>query len=624
MRRFHWMHGLAIVGWMCAFVAAGVAVDCGSSSGSGATGGSGGGTTTTTSTGVAGGAADGGMDASQDGSTPGLDCGQLVKCDQACGSSGSCTDQCYLEATENGQSLFDSFNACLDVACPAAGGGPCASPNSSECSTCNSNAATGACVTELVSCLNDMMMGPPNGDGGTPPVDAGTGELGCGSLVACIANCPTSDSGAYLQCTAACKFTATPQALELDGMLDDCLNMACPAVDGGVCSMPGTACAGCQEQAVFAMPNICAVPWTNCQNDKSASGDAGTSTPTSLEDGGTLSTVATGLVQAASTLVASNGYLYFTQVDSDAKVQRLALGDAGVVDVADAGSAITSLGPGTETPCGLAVDANNVYVWSYGTFSGATSFNNGDGTVIQVPLDGSPAITLDQDMEDLYDAPYLTSVAVDGANVYWVKGAKGNDGVIMKTAIGSPNAAPLYTMQEIPEAIATDGVNVYWANWGTFDAMGASNNDATVWQGSVNGGTPLLLASNQEAPAAIVVDAHNVYWTNLGKLGASLFPAVNSGSVVYVPIGGGTLVTVATTQAIPLSLVVNGGTIYWTVYGLSVPGQVVSAPVAGGPLVPLAGGLDDPFSMTLAGSTLYWTNTPSSNGNGAILSLPLP
>jgi hypothetical protein len=582
---------------------------CGSSKPSAGTGGTAG----------TGGSADAGGDAGS-----GLTCAALVKCDQACGSSGDCTNQCYDEATKNGQTLFDEFDACLAIACPPAGGGPCASPNSTECSTCNSNAATAACVAELVSCLNDTMMGPPNGDAGTGPADAGNGQLGCGALVACVANCPTSTPGAYAQCSSACKFTATPQALELDGVLDDCLATACPTTDGGVCMDPGTACAGCQEQAVFAMPNICAVPWTNCQSDKSALGDAGASTPTSLEDGGTLTPIATGLVQAASTLVASNGYLYFTQVDSPAKVQRLALGGGGVIDVADAGSAVTDLGPGTMTPCGLAVDAKNVYVWSYGSFSGTTSFNNGDGTVTQIPLDGSPAITLDQNMEDLYDAPYLTSVTVDSNNVYWVKGAKGNDGVIMKTAIGNPSATPLYTMQEIPEAIATDGTNVYWANWGTFDAMGASNNDATVWQGSVNGGTPILLASNQTAPAAIVVDAKNVYWTNLGKLGASLFPATDSGSVVYVPIGGGSVVTVATAQPIPIGLVVSGGVIYWTLYGLSVPGQVMSAPVGGGAPVPLVGGLNDPFSLTLTGSTLYWTNTPSSNGGGTIFSYALP
>jgi hypothetical protein len=547
----------------------------------------------------------------------GLTCGELVKCDQACGSSNTCTEGCFLQTTENGQALFNRFNACLEIACPSSGGGPCVSPSSSDCSTCNQTAATGPCVGELAPCLTDTMTGPPNGDAGTGTADAGTGELNCGGIVACVSNCPIGSS--YDNCASVGNSDGTAHALALYGTLNDCLNTACPTTDGGVCTSPGTACAGCQEQAVFAMPNICAVPWTSCQQDTSASGDAGASTPTALQDGGVVSTVATGIVQPASTIVVSNDYLYFAQVETG-PVLRLTLPDGGAVNVADAGGAVVPLGPSTQTACGLALDSKNLYVWSYGTFSGTTSFNNNDGTVTQVPLDGSPAITLDHGMETFYDAPYLTSVAVDSQNVYWVKGAMGDDGIIMRTAIGSTAATPIFTMQQIPEAIATDGTNVYWADWGTFDAQGASNNDAKVWQGSVSGGTPLLLASNQQAPAAIVVDSHNVYWTNLGKLGASLFPATNSGSVVQVPIGGGPLVTVATSQAIPVGLAVSGGMVYWTVYGLSAPGQVMSAPSGGGTSIPLVGGLNDPFSLTLSGNTLYWTNTPSSNGSGTILS----
>jgi hypothetical protein len=224
-------------------------------------------------------------------------------------------------------------------------------------------------------------------------------------------------------------------------------------------------------------------------------------------------------------------------------------------------------------------------------------------------------------MEVLYDAPYLNSVTFDSANVYWVEGAMGNDGAIRKTPIGSASGGTaIYSGRYIPEALATDGTNVYWADWGTFDAAGASNNDATVLQGSVNGGAVITLATSQNAPGTITFDAHNVYWTNLGRLGASLLPATNSGSIVQAPIGGGTVVTVAAGQAIPISLAVANGKIYWTEYGLSEPGLVVTAPIGGGTVVPLVGGLRNPFSMTLSGTTLYWTNTPSSNGGGTILS----
>jgi len=379
-----------------------------------------------------------------------------------------------------------------------------------------------------------------------------------------------------------------------------------------VCATPGTACAGCQEQAIFALPNTCAPQFTACEEDKSNSPDAGT-TPTSLVDGGTVGTTVTGIAQAASSLAVQNGYLYFAQVENDQQVKRLQLVDGGTV---------TSFGPPQQTPADIAVDSKNAYVWSYGSFSGTTSFNNGDGTVVQIPLDDAGApITLRSGLEALYDAPYLNSVAVDSSHVYWVEGAMGNDGVIMRTAIGSTSYTPLYTGQYIPEALTTDGVNVYWANWGTFDAQGASNNDATIMQAPVDGtGTPKVLASSQNAPGCIVVDANNVYWTNLGKLGADLLPATKSGSVVQVPIGGGTVVTLAPSQAIPVGIVVSNGVVYWTDYGLSEPGVVLSVPVGGGTIVPLVDGLNNPFSLTLGGKTLYWTNTPSSNGGGKILS----
>jgi hypothetical protein len=553
----------------------------------------------------------------------GLLCGQLLSCDQKCGDSRSCTDACYAQSTAHAQALFNAFDQCLNANCPSAGSGPCADPNSSSCSQCNQSAATGACIGGLANCENDDQAGPPNTSGDAGDSGTGTDELACGALVACIANCPHDVDGGsqYEQCVSVCKYSATPQALALDGLLQSCLDKECPRTPGGVCEHMDEACAGCQEQAVFAMPNVCADPWTNCQNDRSDTGDAST-TPTVLDDGGVLTTLVTGMVQSASELRVLNGYLYFAEVTGDAPVQRFSIADAGTITLPDA-PGVTTFGPPTQTPAGIEVDEKNIYVWSYGTFTGKTSLNNGDGTVFQIPLDGSPAIQLDKNMEDLYDAPYLTSIAIDSKNVYWVKGASGNDGVIMKAPIGGA-AAPLYTNQQIPEALATDGTNVYWADWGTFDASGASNNDATIWQGSVDGGTPIMLASNQQAPSCIVVDSQNVYWNNLGKLGADLFPATNSGSIMQVKIGGGTVITVAGFQAIPTGLAVGNGSIYWTDYGLSVPGVLMSIPIGGTTPVPLVTGLNDPFSLTVSGKTLYWTNTPSSNGHGTIMTFTPP
>ena len=301
----------------------------------------------------------------------------------------------------------------------------------------------------------------------------------------------------------------------------------------------------------------------------------------------------------------------------------LGFGDGGIF-TGDGGAILQSVGPPQPTPVSIAVDANNVYVWSVGTFQLNSSVNNKDGTVVQVPLDGSTPITLATGVEAFYDSGYLNAVAVDSKYVYFGSLAPppAPDGAIMRAPIGGGAPEAIYSGQALPEAVATDGTNVYWANWGTFDAQGHSNNDGTLWQGPIGGGTtPTMLASSLAGPSTLALDSTTVYWVDLGPLGTDNFPALNSGSVLKVPIGGGTVTTIASAQSVPFSIIVANGTVYWTEYGLSAPGLVVSAPTAGGSLTPLVSGLDDPSALAISGSTIYWTNANSSANAGFITRL---
>jgi hypothetical protein len=70
---------------------------------------------------------------------------------------------------------------------------------------------------------------------------------------------------------------------------------------------------------------------------------------------------------------------------------------------------------------------------------------------------------------------------------------------------------------------------------------------------------------------SIAVDAERVYWADYGVGG-------NDGAVMTVPIGGGTVTTLATGQTGPNCLVVDDDSVYWTDYGdgLLTEGSIVS------------------------------------------------
>jgi hypothetical protein len=537
----------------------------------------------------------------------GLTCGQLLACDMPC-SSNACTNACYARATGYAQGLLNAFSQCIADNCPAGDGGPCESGSSATCSSCNEQAGTGPCVSILLACSSDKHVGPPDPDGGGAiPYDAGLdagSHLSCGAITACQQACAPSDKA----CQKKCFDEGTSTAQALSEAVANCVAIACPSTDGGVCAVAGTACSGCESEADFGG---CGPPFNACQSDKSGM-DGGSTEPVALH-GGTVSLLVPGLSEPVSALPVINGQVYFSE----------AIDPGPVLSLPVDGGAVATITSGQVNPVGISIDTNNAYVWCTGTFSGKNALNNSDGTVLQIPLAGGATTTLATGNVVAYDAPYLDAVTHDTSNVYWVSGGPGTSGAINVAPIGGGSAASvLYGGQAYPEGVITYGTNLYWINWGTFDAKGDYNNDgAILTAASAGGSTPVTLASKQSAPAAMVTDGTNLYWTNVGQLTPDGLAALGTGSVMQVSLTGGTPKSLVSGQSIPLGLAVSGSTVYWAEFSLAIPGSINSVPVGGGALTTIVGNATDPFGVALVGGTIFWMDSPPSGiGNGSLYS----
>jgi hypothetical protein len=154
--------------------------------------------------------------------------------------------------------------------------------------------------------------------------------------------------------------------------------------------------------------------------------------------------------------------------------------------------------------------------------------------------------------------------------------------------------------------LAVDGNNVYWASFQT---------PGTVRRRSLAGGSPVTLASNQDMPLGLSVSASNVYWVN----------RVSAGSVRTVSIGGGAASQLAT-GLFPEDVVIDATHCYWTNGGDAGPpgnGSVRKTPLAGGTAQTLASNQRGPSDLMLDATHVYWTNYgDGAAGAGTVRKVP--
>ncbi len=206
---------------------------------------------------------------------------------------------------------------------------------------------------------------------------------------------------------------------------------------------------------------------------------------------------------------------------------------------------------------------------------------------------------------------------------------EGNPGVVVGFEITGGSAGTVFGYgdgTEInPEAIAVDRTNVYWADQGSSSSSSADtvwDADGAIVQSPLDGShAPITLASGQVHIGfsdALAVDAHDVYWVAAGS-------GNNAGIVASVPIGGGTITTLARDQAAPWAIAVNATTAYWLNGGTvnadgryNDDGAVLSTPIGGGAVSTLAARQENPWFIAVDDQNLYWTNEGSEEGGSIV------
>ncbi len=140
--------------------------------------------------------------------------------------------------------------------------------------------------------------------------------------------------------------------------------------------------------------------------------------------------------------------------------------------------------------------------------------------------------------------------------------------------------------------IALDDRYIYWTDLA----------DGTVTRLPKDGGVPLVIATDQARPCGLVLNGDHLYWATYHHY------RPEKGTIVRMPKEGGDVQLIASGQAFPQCIAVSGREVYWGNHGDGNLGSVVRGTIDGGAPVTLATKQKRPCAIVLDDQNIYWAN----------------
>jgi hypothetical protein len=161
-----------------------------------------------------------------------------------------------------------------------------------------------------------------------------------------------------------------------------------------------------------------------------------------------------------------------------------------------------------------------------------------------------------------------------------------------------------------------NGDSVYWGNAGSAQDGGGGlyrNLDGTLMQVPIGGGTISTLAVGQSSPMGIAFDRANIYWTNDSV--PTSHGIYSGGAVMRLSIDGGFPTTLQTFGGVakPYGIAVDDENVYFTLQA----GAVMKAPLDGGEAITLANSRPAPTGLALDSQNVYWEDI------GGVFAVPI-